>query len=571
MASEVTKYSVFDPRIIQQKPKYAVEKGAASISNVPVQAQTADQSSVQFNVQVPSENVFVDRAVQWKGTLVGKVVLTPTGDTIPVGASLAGLVAAAAFPLHQAVNQMSATINDATVTVNTQDVLPQVLRLADMRDARRQRTCPTMLDRYAKYPDSGVVKNSPLQLWDETKNSDEVPNGGFNGFYFATDATGATPVGTSAALAGAPKIAYLNGQPYASAAIDPATDTLTFYVAVASTERLMLPPFIFSDQYELSTGLFGVQNFQVQMNMSASASRVFRCATALSVRAEAGPATTTTFTSAVTFSTTALQGTVWTEKPYLHVQFLTPSLDVPLPPKSIVPYMEFPRYITTGLSAVPAWTTAAQQTTSLTSSTITLPNIPDLLLIYVKPTLYTASQGDFSLPISSISLNFDNFSGLLSTMKQEQLYQMSVNNGVDMDWSEWSGHGYVSHGLGLTSSAPTTGGRVGLVGGPLVLRPGRDFALQSGQASGLVGNFSLQFNLSVLNFTGDSVSANIYVVPISSGFFETIKGSSRVIKGVLSEQDILGASNAAPSPELQRPVGAGRKAGARHSGMGAYM
>jgi hypothetical protein len=156
-------------------------------------------------------------------------------------------------------------------------------------------------------------------------------------------------------------------------------------------------------------------------------------------------------------------------------------------------------------------------------------------------------------------------------MKQEQLYQMSVNNGVDMDWSEWSGHSYVSHGLGLTANAPTTGGRVGLVGGPLVLRPGRDFALQSGQASGLVGNFSVQFTLNVLNFTGDSVSANIYVVPISSGFFETIKGSSRVIKGVLSEQDILGASNAAPSPELQRPVGAGRKAGARHSGMGAYM
>jgi hypothetical protein len=25
------------------------------------------------------------------------------------------------------------------------------------------------------------------------------------------------------------------------------------------------------------------------------------------------------------------------------VQFLTPALDIPLPPKSIVPYMEFPK------------------------------------------------------------------------------------------------------------------------------------------------------------------------------------------------------------------------------------
>lgn len=569
MASEVTKYSVFDPRIIQTKPKYAVEKGAASISNVPVQAQTADASSVQFNVQVPSENVFIDRAVQWKASAVAKVVLAVSGDAIPAGASLAGLIAPAAFPLHQAVTQMSATINDATVTVNTQDVLPQVLRLADMRDARRQRTCPTMLDRYAKYPDSGVVKNSPLLLWDETKNSDEVPNGGFNGFYFATTDTGATPCATGGPLGGGnlAKVSYVNGQPYANASIS--SESIEFYVVVTSVERLMLPPFIFSDQYELSTGLFGVQNFQVQMNVTPSPNRVFRCATSLSVRAEAGAATTSTLASTVTWSSTAAQ-TIWTSKPTLNVTFLTPSLDVPLPPKSIVPYMEFPRYITTGLEAVPTWTPGSASK-DLTSSTITLPNIPDLLLVYVKPTLYTASQGDFSLPITKISLNFDNFSGLLSTMTQEQLYQMSVNNGVDMDWSEWSGNAYVSHGLGLDAGVPNGGGRVGLVGGPLVLRPGRDFALQSGQASGLVGNFSLQFTLSVLNYTGASVAANIYVVPISSGFFETIKGSSRVIKGVLSEQDILGASNAAPSPELQRPVGAGRRPGARSAGMGAYM
>jgi hypothetical protein len=53
MASEVAKYSVYDPRIVQTKPKYAVEKGSLSISNVSFQAQTADSTSCQFNVQVP--------------------------------------------------------------------------------------------------------------------------------------------------------------------------------------------------------------------------------------------------------------------------------------------------------------------------------------------------------------------------------------------------------------------------------------------------------------------------------------------------------------------------------------
>jgi len=564
--ADVTKYSVYDPRIVQTKPEYAVEKGALSLTNVSFQAQTADSSSVQFNVQVPSENVFVDRAIEMTGTLVGVVTLTVT-NSLPSGTSLAGLIGPAAFPIHQATTQMSATINDATVTVNTQDVLPQVLRLADLRDARRQRTCPTMLDNYAKYPDSRVVKNSPLLAWDETKHSDAVPNGGFNGFYFATDASGGTPQPLSGAGTTVGNVSYYNGQPYANSVLASGT-VLTFYVAVTSTEKLLLPPFIFADERELSTGLFGVQNFQVQMNITPSSScRSFRVSSETTFVDPADGLVTPTAIAYTSFalSTTAGNG-CWAGRPTLAVQFLTPALDIPLPPKSIVPYMEFPRYIATPNTSV-SQTGNSYTTTQLQSQTITLPNIPDLLLIYVKPSSYggspsALSQGDWSLPITQISLNFDNFSGLLSTITQDQLYQMSVRNGLDMDFSEWSGSGRVP--LVIDSAlAKRSGGLVGLVGGPLVLRPGRDFALQAGQASGLVGNFTLQFNLQVQNFTGitlDGSSAaqpfvNIYTVPISSGFFETIKGSSRIIKGVLTEQDILSAPMQAPSAALHRAVG----------------
>jgi hypothetical protein len=557
--TDVTKYSVFDPRIVQTKPEYAVEKGALSLTNVSFQAQTADSSSVQFNIQVPSENVFVDRAVEWTGTAVA-VVKVVLGAGVTAGSSLQGIVAPSAFPLHQATSQMTATINDATVTVNTQDVLAQVLRLADMRDARRQRTCPTMLDRYAKYPDSAVVANSPLNAWDKTTESDNVPNGGFNGFYFATSSSGSTPLGTTGA--DSTGVAWSNGQPYAGTNIASGT-TLTFNVSVRSVEKLMLPPFIFSDQYELSTGLFGVQNFQVQMNLAPNPSRSFRVATGLTVKTPLGVSAYVPITVASTvWSTNANTGGLWYGKPSLAVQFLTPALDVPLPPKSIVPYMEFPRYIST-----PQTDVYNNGGGLLQSQTITLPNIPDLLLIFAKPSSYDdASNGDWTLPITNISVNFDNFSGLLANHTQEQLYQMSLRNGVDMDWSEWSGYGVVPASLG--SAGPSAGGRVGLAGGPLVLRPGRDFALQAGQAPGLVGNFTLQFNLTVQNFTGSTQTPNIYTVPISSGFFETIKGSSRIIKGVLTEQDILAAPAHAPSVALERPVGNGRHGGAMGGAMG---
>jgi hypothetical protein len=169
-------------------------------------------------------------------------------------------------------------------------------------------------------------------------------------------------------------------------------------------------------------------------------------------------------------------------------------------------------------------------------------------------------MGDWSLPVTGISVNFDNYAGLLSSHSQEQLYRMSVRNGLEMDWDEWRGYANTS---ALNNTAYTTpkGTFVPLVGGPLVLKPGRDIVLQAGQAPSLVGNFSLQFTLSVQNQTGDDqTKIQLYVIAVNSGFMETIKGSSRIIKGVLTEQDILSAPMGPGSSDahMGRMLGAGK-------------
>tara|TARA_R110000868_G_scaffold56100_4_gene173979 strand:+ start:5653 stop:7512 length:1860 start_codon:yes stop_codon:yes gene_type:complete len=597
---EVTKYSVYDPRVVQTKPKYAVEKGALSLTNVSFNAQTANQTTQQFNVIVPSENVFIDRAVDWISSGVIQVNLTTTGAVTNATAGAVGAcillqpsdVAPAAFPSHQCVSQMTATINDATVTVNTQDVLNQVLRLQDLAAHRTQRTCPTMLDTYSFYPSSGLTNssvvlspavpyaNSPLNGYGFRFSPDGEPNGAWGQWYFC-QADGSLGTSTTA-------INYINssGLPVATSSAASGTATQPVYIRWQSTEKLLLPPFIFGDSFELSTGFFGVQNFQVQMNMAPTPSRAFRFASSVIGKTISTAGATATITTIgipqwVTSGLTS-QYAPYSFQPALSVQFLTPALDVPLPPKSIVPYMEFPRYITTGVVSTTAsiGSTLGQSSgiaksqvsgTALASNTITLPNIPDLLMIYVKPatpdaTLFTTAPytsgpttwnstiADFVLPIQSISLNFDNFSGLLSNATQYQLYKMSVANGLNMSFAEWSGE------TRELSANATASPYVGTAGGPLVLRPGRDFALQAGQAPGLVGNFTLQFSVNVGNQFPQSLigGMNLYVVPISSGFFETIKGSSRIIKGVLTEQDILGAAPAAPSADhIERPVGAG--------------
>jgi hypothetical protein len=62
--STISKIAVYDPRLQQDEPAYAVQKGALSVSVAPFQAISANSSQMTFQVLVPSLNVFVDRKLQ---------------------------------------------------------------------------------------------------------------------------------------------------------------------------------------------------------------------------------------------------------------------------------------------------------------------------------------------------------------------------------------------------------------------------------------------------------------------------------------------------------------------------
>jgi hypothetical protein len=62
--SKIQKVAVYDARLQQDDPVYAVQKGALSVSVAPFQAISASQSQMTFQVLVPSLNVFVDRKIQ---------------------------------------------------------------------------------------------------------------------------------------------------------------------------------------------------------------------------------------------------------------------------------------------------------------------------------------------------------------------------------------------------------------------------------------------------------------------------------------------------------------------------
>lgn len=579
MSADIAKMAVFDDRIVQQRPAFAVDKGALSLTNTPVSAISQSASQHTYNYYAPSENVFIGRDVNWSSTvnLELKVRLnnTAVGGQFPINQALfqPGVDGSlAAFPLNSLCATMTATINDTTVTINSQDVLTEVLRLTDYKPNRLERTCPTMLDKYQQNYYASGAQNDPISGFTNASHDFEQPNGAWNNLVFTT------PSGTI--LTGSQASAYtcangivvntIDGVPVSTDQGAGVVNGLySVFIRWRSTEKLCLSPFIFAEEHSQEVGLFGINNIQLQMNMR-DPNRCMRLRDAYVGTTEklfyGGGAAASSWLPPLSYNSFISAGPF--SDSVLNVQSFTPSLDLPLPPKSVVPYMEFPRFITQPLNTA----MGAGEVQTLASQTITLPQIPDLLIIYVKaladpsttasdksldPTLpqYGASYLPLECSrngvrtVAPFSLNFDNFSGLLSSVTAEQLYHMAIKNGLDMDWNTWSGLAKVSNGA--------VGSSVATVGGFLVLKPGVDVTLQSGQASSLVGNFTLQFSVRVRNTFDFPVQPQIYVITANSGFLESIRGSSRIIKGVLSEQDIISAplAPAGTSASLARIVG----------------
>jgi hypothetical protein len=609
--ADIQKVSVFDERIVQPNPvMYAIDQGAVSVTNMNFASISATTSQHSYQIQAPSENIYLSRAVDWESTCylqftanyspastattaatsasgvatltfattttnaftVGQTVnisgITPagfnnsaavilsvtpttityynstagpqtvagtivpvTGGIPPVGQPLLGFgrdIALCSTPLHSLVSIMNATINDTTVSTNLSDVLWEVSRLSDSAESRKQAICPTYLDNFANYNDAYGTPTNAIAGIENAVNKSLVPNGAYYNVSF-TDSAGA-------ALTTVVPLSTGSGT------------TASIYIKFTSVERLMVSPFIWNETEEKSVGLSQIQNIQLTMNMQNPSftnvsGRVLRYNTknVLSL-------------SNIAYNTTPTTGAF--ANSYLRCLFLTPSLALPLAPVNRVQYLEYPRYKFNINASGSAWTAGTTQRFS--SQTITLPSIPDSLVIYAKPTSYAGGNfGDWYFPINNISCNFDAYSGLLSSLTNAQLYSLTAHNGIDVDFNTWNGYAYKN---GLT--AETALQTVQMVGAPLVLKPGRDITLQVGQASGLQGQFIFQFDFSAYNPTNATVTSfDLYVLTINSGFFESVKGSSRVQKNVISQSDIINADakGAVTKPDIDRMVGEGKR------------
>jgi hypothetical protein len=527
MSSDFSPYLIKDSRInnITDSVSYGVYSGASQNTYQSFQATTKSPSQMSFNVSIPSENTILDRNVLIQATY--KITITiPATNTIAKN-SIAfqyGLTDAfQAFPINSSITSMNATINNTNVSINSQDVLPQLLRMIDPKQLQKYNgMCPTLPDNvgdvhvnFTDTPLKGAKNCNPLAA---------VYNSSYDNYILPR---GCHPL-DSITVVHAPKA---GGNDTSLTASDTGGDTWTITLTATFTEPLFLSPFLFGGKHDFNNqGFVGLNTLNLNLNIDSSFKRGFSSALlASAAEIAAGGIANTNATIALTEITEAK----------LLLNFLTTQPTDLVKVKNIVPFIDYPRYLTTATNAINA---AASST--ITSQNIQLNQIPDLFIICVRKPMSTQTIRDANsfMQINSVSINFNNASGLLSSASRNDLWRMSRDNGSYQSWYEFYGKinkynttadGNVADAARLTALSQITTGSL------LVINPSRDLSLPAYLSNGSLGQFNFQIQINVTNNTTAPITPELVVITANSGVFSTTAGSSAVYTGLLTKQMVL--------------------------------
>lgn len=486
--------NALDPRLeflsySQDKLKWAIFKGATQSNFTQQQANSYSGSGINWSFNTQSEQVAIDRRmyaeVQFKVTFTG---------TCPVGQPLlnSNHDAPRAFPLASITNSLKATINGSSVEVQYADALQAMLRYNTEFEQTQYDLSgtPDFLDNYQSYSDGVASAQNPLG--DYANSAFKRGRGAF-------------------------RIDSISNPPYDG--VTAPVSVVTFTVI----EPLLLSPFLYRSE-KLDAGLIGVRNMTVQYSfLAGQLERVWS-------HDAANPGVT------ITSVLTEIGPNSGTAPPKLHVLYLTP----PVLDSSMVPANIVYDYIKTDTYTNDQNTTlAAGASQTFINNAIQLSTVPKAIYIYacLPNSQKTYATTDTFFKINSISLQYLNTSGQLSSATTWDLYQLSVKNGCKLTWEEWQGQ----------TNNLSTAGAIGLCGGVLKIDI-EDLAIPDNVASGMNLSSQLAYNINITNVAAAPKGVQLVTVLVYEGLMNISTQDGNMITeiGVINTRDVLETRVSAP-------------------------
>jgi len=504
---------------------FAVLGGPQQSTFQPQQANTSSNTSHSWQINVPSENIVVDRRVLIDTDVQFTITITgvPAGSIAFNWGSTDGF---GPYPLNSCYLTQNVLINNCGLSVNTQDVIAPLLRMNDQKiHTYYDGWTPSMVDdNYYYYSDAIGANNNPLGTIVNNSMDNKIKPRGCHTM---------TSMSVAYYIGGVLQVGSSNLT--SSAETDKWIITLTTHL----TEPLLfLSPFISNPCVSNEAGFLGINNFSFNFTVDSNLRRVFRSSNAWAkTDGNYVVALANNFNSGGSgFSNLRMLMN------YLSVQ---PSQYAKISARNVLPLLQYDRYIANSSNTTSPFT--AGNTLDFTSSNIALNQIPDTLLIFARIPLSSqkASNSDSFFQINKVSINFNNVAGILSSATPYELWLLSQKAGSSQSWSEFSGQINKSSISGLSSTIPTTGSI-------LALQPAYSFNLPEYLSSSSLGSYNLQFTLNVTNQSSDAVSVEIVVISITSGYITTHQGTTQSFTGVLNKEMVMSAKDGSAVPRLSQ-------------------
>ena len=598
-----------DPRIAPEDAGYTAPTGAASVTTVQQKLLQLNNSVHTFNVTPPSAGVVIQKSVVY--TMSGnldffastEVNCVNVGQAFPVyGRDLA---IAKPSPLNAMVSNWQVQINNATVQWNSQG-FDDIVHLMETPSTRAEAGVSKRTPMFTTWDDAAETLYS-LGSVDDLQGRGDVPPGAYPiAWVVPSSATvyawtcnpqfswlmqgvlpagaplaqvayqrmvqGAFPSGsvfcysTSNTGAPGPDAVAVNwegpsnswGQPLVAptarnfsnpsgANTTPQLYALQFYMV----DTVQCPPFGWHiEQGYEDQGIWGVNNMLITAQLTDPG------------QARWLQGTQRYGLGALTYAQkwNCLGATLW----FTYLSPSTTNLEV-LPPRCVVPlmYKQVTTYLDTTKTYPPSFDPAnplVPKQYSMQVPSYTFSQVSDYLVISIRPNYNAYStpllpfyQTDFcaTFPDQVFSqFQYANIPGILSNLAAHQLVAMCRKNGSKASVAQYGG-------LTGTGQMMSGGLSTGMGGSVIVLRPGIDFALPIGIASGSMGNIQLQFTIQFLNQSSATQTFVCSTMALSSGFFVLDNGAARQVLVGLNSKSLYDADISADVMDSVKLTGGG--------------
>jgi hypothetical protein len=521
-----------------------------------------------FNIQTPSTDVMINRNFIIEAEIKLRLQ-TGAGSTATdifntfYGQSLA----LSSFPLNRLCNTQTLTMNNLNTTVNSVEILNELVHLFDEDDLVAMSGTSNCPDYMAIYDGPKIVKDNSAQENIYALYHNNLPNGLPNslGNYFNSKVKSKLQGNAT------------NVEVVSVTAVQGVATQCDVVFRVREPLLGLSPLTAGEDAYSKTRGMMGITNLQLTMNFN-NGSRVMRSARYSPDAAEDN------------YVVSCVLQDISNARLFITYYSLKPSQ---LPnPRNCLPYYSFNQIYSTetGLKA-------EGSVSSVQSPNIQLSVIPDLILLSVEPLNYTgiitANQnearwaGDWAASINSVSIQFNNQNGILSNASKFDLWNMSRCTYPLQEWSDYNGSfEYLDSTLVLNANpAQTPYGnftyerrRWPSAHCHLALKFGEHISIpQEFLAPGSLGSFNFSVNVNFTNqasnggnnvggapktWHGLNTNFRLKMIFITKGSIINELGSSTQLIGFFNSQMVLSAvsdnNHGVSSRTLSKYIGKGK-------------